>query len=362
MNEHNISQAELVLACPELTPTLDFFRNLLGFRISTIYPADDPAVVELTGYGIRIQLQKSDHRDQSRIRLFCNEPEMIANGVSTLTAPNGTTIELDSKNDDITIPPLDSTFVLSNNNDDSSWIDGRAGMQYRDLIPGRQGGRFIASHIRIPGGGPVPDYVHFHKIRFQMIFCYKGWVKVVYEDQGQPFKMESGDCVLQPPMIRHRVLESSENLEVIEIGCPAAHYTCVDHDLILPNDKIDKQKSFSGQKFVRHQASKSVWQPWRYDGYVARDLGIGSATDRLAGVRVARPEGQLSSPFQSHSNEFVFWFILQGNLVLSSERQEHSMQSGDAVTIPAGMQYSIQECSQDLEILEVSLPDTISTC
>jgi hypothetical protein len=42
----------------------------------------------------------------------------------------------------------------------------------------------IASHIRIPDGGPVPDMVHFHKVGFQLIFCIKGWVDVVYEDQG----------------------------------------------------------------------------------------------------------------------------------------------------------------------------------
>ena len=47
---------------------------------------------------------------------------------------------------------------------------GRAGMVYRDLIPDRLGGAFIASHITIPEGGPVPDYVHHHDISV----CTKG--------------------------------------------------------------------------------------------------------------------------------------------------------------------------------------------
>ena len=52
-------------------------------------------------------------------------------------------------------------------------------------IPDRLGGSaIIASHIRIPEGGPVGDSVHFHRVGFQLIFCYKGWVEVVYEDQG----------------------------------------------------------------------------------------------------------------------------------------------------------------------------------
>src|SRR3546814_7577110 len=104
-------------------------------------------------------------------------------------------------------------------------------MHYRDLIPGRLGGRFIASHIRIPDGGEVADYVHYHRVRFQMIFCKTGWVRVVYEDQGPPFVLHAGDCVLQPPQIRHRVLEASAGLEVVELGCPAVHETCADHGL-----------------------------------------------------------------------------------------------------------------------------------
>ena len=81
----------------------------------------------------------------------------------------------------------------------SEWFARRAGMRYRDLLPGRQGGRVIASHIQIPDGGPVRDDVHFHRIHFQMIYCCRGWVRVVYEDQGAPFVLEPGDCVLQPP-------------------------------------------------------------------------------------------------------------------------------------------------------------------
>ena len=60
-------------------------------------------------------------------------------------------------------------------------------MGYRDLLPDRWGGAFVASHIRISGGGDVGDVVHFHRIRFQMIHCARGWVDLVYEDQGEPF-------------------------------------------------------------------------------------------------------------------------------------------------------------------------------
>ena len=100
-----------------------------------------------------------------------------------------------------------------------------------------------------------------------------GWVKVVYEDQGEPFVMHAGDCVLQPPEIRHRVLESSAGLEVIEIGCPAEHETIADWSLPLPNDRVDAGRDFGGQRFMRHIAADASYHPWRLDGWEARDTG-----------------------------------------------------------------------------------------
>lgn len=134
----------------------------------------------------------------------------------------------------------------------ADWVTGRAGMQYRDLLPGRLQGRVVASAIRLTSGGDVQDYVHYHKIDVQVIYCKKGRIKVVYEDQGEPFWLEPGDLVLQPPEIRHRVLECTAGAEVIEVTSPAEHETWVDHYLELPNDNVDRERLFSGQRFYRH--------------------------------------------------------------------------------------------------------------
>jgi len=134
--------------------------------------------------------------------------------------------------------------------DKETWITGRAGMQYRDLIPGRLCGKVIASHIRLANGGPVADYVHYHKVDFQMIYCLKGRIRVVYEDQGPPFWLETGDCVVQPPEIRHRVLECTSGAEVLEVSMPAEHETWIDHDLQLPSSAYNPKREFNGQQFV----------------------------------------------------------------------------------------------------------------
>jgi len=57
------------------------------------------------------------------------------------------------------------SFVVTRD-DPQACASGAPALQYRDLIPDRQGGRFIASHIRIPEAAR-PDYVHFHDIRFR---------------------------------------------------------------------------------------------------------------------------------------------------------------------------------------------------
>jgi len=142
----------------------------------------------------------------------------------------------------------------------TDWTIGRAGMMYRDLIPHRLGGKLIASHIRILDGGEVADTVHYHKIDFQIIYCLKASIRVVYEGQGEPFWLEPGDCVLQPPEIRHRVLEAKAASEVIEITSPAEHETWFDHEMALPTTRVRSEHIFRTQRFVRHLGTDAEWK------------------------------------------------------------------------------------------------------
>ena len=233
-------------------------------------------------------------------------------------------------------------------------------MQYRDLIPGRLGGRYIASHIRIPDGGPVADYVHFHQVRFQMIYCKKGWVRVVYEDQGEPFVLHAGDCVLQPPAIRHRVLEASPGLEVIEISGPSEHETFREHAITLPTEQVDPRRRFGDQRFVRHIAVEANWRDAPEAGFEFRDTGISDATDGMACARVLRAKrGSAStkgSPGkQFNQRPFLFLQVLEGSLELASDAVgTHTLRAGDACVIPNGSDYAIT-AGQSCELLEVAV-------
>ncbi len=102
--------------------------------------------------------------------------------------------------------------------------------------------------------------VHFHKVGFQLIFCIKGWVDVVYEDQGPPIRLTAGDCFIQPPEIRHRVLMASDGIEVIEIGVPAEHVTEIEHDMDLPTPHLRPDREWQGQRFVHNVGAGAEWR------------------------------------------------------------------------------------------------------
>ena len=285
-------RAEILLPTDELRNDIPFFTKTLGMRMDEIFPADNPREAVFSGHGLRLRIRKGANVDPGVIRILANDPILIAGGETELLAPNGTRIEIAELAPPVVMPQTEHEFVVRRLADQAPWIVGRAGMQYRDLIPSRLGGSIIASHIRIPDGGPVPDMVHFHSVGFQLIFCYKGWVDLVYEDQGEPFRLFAGNCVIQPPEIRHRVLYASDNIEVIEIGVPAEHVTTIDHDMDLPNSGYHPEREFEGQRFVHHKADTALWEPHRLSGFQSRDTAIAKNTKDVAGVQVVKPETQ----------------------------------------------------------------------
>ena len=356
------SQAELVLPSTNLNEDVEFLKKI-GFRLNNVYPADDPAVARLSGHGMCIRLNRSAHSPVPVVNILTDHPQNFADGKNEIVAPNGTVFKIQSKSFHLEIPKIQNKFQVCRLEEGAKWVTGRAGMLYRDLIPGRLGGAIIASHIRIPNGGPVQDVVHYHTIRFQLIYCYKGWVKVVYEDQGPPFVLEAGDCVTQPPEIRHCVLESSKNMEVIEIGVPAQHLTTVDHEMELPTPTYLPSREFSGQQFCHHQLKKATWIPWWLDGFQFRETGVCNATKALASVHVARPlNNGTRPPLLSHNADIYFNFVLDGEMELYVEGHgTYKLSAEDTYVIPPGLKHQICEYSKNLELLEVVLPGDFHT-
>ena len=354
------TRAEIRLPTSELRDDLPFYTKVLGMRLDMIYPADNPEVAVLSGHGLRIRIQKGAPEAPGTLRIVCDKPDTFAEGKRELIAPNGTRIEIDELNPPMVLPETQHAFVVRRLADQAPWVIGRAGMHYRDLIPSRLGGAMIASHIRIPDGGPVPDMVHFHKVGFQLIFCIKGWVDVVYEDQGGPIRLAAGDCFIQPPEIRHRVLQASDGIEVIEIGVPADHVTEIDHQMNLPTPWFRPDREWQGQRFVHNVGAKGVFNPFRIPEFEARDTTINDNTKGVASVMVARPIG--TAPWTRHQGDILFSFVLSGEMTLEGEGKDPvRLAPGDAFVIPPGMATRYSDTTPDLELLEVSLPGNPET-
>lgn len=353
--------AEVVLPTSELRDDIPFFTKTLGMRLENISPADNPAVASFSGHGLRVRIEKGADLAPGLLRILTDRPEDFAGGARVLTAPNGTRVEVVPRTPRVEQPATEHQFIARRLRDGAPWIIGRAGMHYRDLIPSRLGGAVIASHIRIPDGGPVPDMVHYHTVGFQLIFCYRGWVDVLYEDQGEMIRLHAGDCVNQPPGIRHRVCEASANIEVIEIGVPAEHMTTIDHDMRLPNGRGDPMREWDGQRFVHHVKEGATWAPFRIPGFIARDTGMSAGTRGVAGIQVVR-RGQGTPVPARHDADIHFTFVMEGGLRLEAEGEEsRTLEAGDAFVIPPGLTVAYRDCSEDLELLEVALRGDFTT-
>jgi quercetin dioxygenase-like cupin family protein len=300
-----------VIVCEDFNAALDRLREG-GARLDVIYPADDPHTALLTQDGTRIRL----------------------------------TSRPDAAGPPRSLPPFEPGFVLSLAGGDGG--QGRAGMLYRDLIPNRLGGRYIASHITIPTGGPVEDWVHFHRVAVQMIYVRAGWVRVVYEGQGAPFVMNSGDLVLQPPGIRHRVLESSAGLEVVEIGAPALHETFADHEMALPTEETEPGRRWNGQRFLRHVAADTPWTA--FAGGEAQETGLWQATGGIMSACTIRSAGARNISFDQHDGELVFGFVLDGQARLDAVKLGES----DAFVIPPERAWTLDDMSDDFRLLHVT--------
>jgi uncharacterized RmlC-like cupin family protein len=115
------------------------------------------------------------------------------------------------------------SFTVSHLNEADFKAEGlRPYAQYRDLgIALATNGLCQAHVIRLVP--PVTDEVrkrHMHQTELQLVYVLKGWMRNEFEGHGEQL-MQQGSCWLQPPGIKHTVLDYSDDCEVLEIIVPA---------------------------------------------------------------------------------------------------------------------------------------------
>ena len=105
--------------------------------------------------------------------------------------------------------------------------DFRAGLRtyaaYRDLGTSQATHGLVQAHVIrfIPPCRPEEvSKLHYHDLEFQMVYVLKGWIKTEFDGEGA-IVMQAGSCWIQPPRIKHKVLDYSDDCEVLEIILPA---------------------------------------------------------------------------------------------------------------------------------------------
>lgn len=93
--------------------------------------------------------------------------------------------------------------------------------EYRDLgIKSTTQGKVLAHVVKARPAMHEGAGWHRHILHFQMVYVLKGWARFEYEGHGE-HTLTAGTCVQQPPGIRHREIDHSDDLELIEITIPA---------------------------------------------------------------------------------------------------------------------------------------------
>jgi mannose-6-phosphate isomerase-like protein (cupin superfamily) len=119
-------------------------------------------------------------------------------------------------------PPRKQSFVASHLNPDAFAGGLRSYAKYRDLGMAAATNGLAQAHVikMIPPCDPaVVSKRHYHDVEFQMIYVLKGWISGEYD--GEIVTMREGSCWLQPPKIKHTVLDYSDDCELLEIILPA---------------------------------------------------------------------------------------------------------------------------------------------
>jgi mannose-6-phosphate isomerase-like protein (cupin superfamily) len=114
-------------------------------------------------------------------------------------------------------------FMVSHHNEADFQTGLRSYAHYRDLGISRATDGLAQAHVIrfVPPCRPEEvSKLHYHDVEFQMVYVLRGWIKTDIDGHGAQV-MRAGSCWIQPPRIEHKVLDYSDDCEVLEVILPA---------------------------------------------------------------------------------------------------------------------------------------------
>jgi mannose-6-phosphate isomerase-like protein (cupin superfamily) len=128
------------------------------------------------------------------------------------------------------------------------------------------------------------------------------------------------------------------------------------------------EMSKTEQKFSASYAKDATYEDGLRDFMEYRDLGIAEASGgqfRAHVLRVKKDAGDFdlhTTGLHRHNLDFQMIYILKGWIRFTYDGHgEHTFGPGDCCMQPAGIVHNELDCSDDLELLEITSPATYDT-
>jgi quercetin dioxygenase-like cupin family protein len=121
-------------------------------------------------------------------------------------------------------------FHMSHLNGDQDFIVGaglRSYAKVRDLGFAAATNGLAQAHVNRrakPFNAKDVSIPHFHDVLFHMVYVLKGHAKCEFEGYGV-CEVREGSCWIQPPGIKHVILDYSDDYEIFEVILPAQYDT-----------------------------------------------------------------------------------------------------------------------------------------
>ena len=128
--------------------------------------------------------------------------------------------------------------------------------------------------------------------------------------------------------------------------------------------------------FATSHTASAVWADGLRDFFQSRDLGISGATHGKFNAHVIRVRdggdvsGLHTTGLHTHALDFQMIYILKGWMRFvyhvddgagGTEAREHKFGAGDCCHQPPGILHNELECSDDLELIEITSPADYET-
>jgi quercetin dioxygenase-like cupin family protein len=133
---------------------------------------------------------------------------------------------------------------------------------------------------------------------------------------------------------------------------------------ITPATPSDQHDSPQERGFAVAHARDANWTDGLRGFFAYRDLGVATATGGRVGAHVIRARGASTEPGETHRHtlEFQLVYVLRGWVEFDYDGVGRvRLETGSSVVQPPGIHHAELAHSEDLEMLEITLPAHFET-